>query len=75
MAAVEELAESVVLWGEVEGAGALLSKSITCVLDGTVDLTFAFFHRRSSLVGLPSPILHFEGLAPRKEGDIKRMRE
>ena len=64
------LVKFVVLRRVLEEAGALWAKSITCVPGGAVNLTFAFFRRSNST----SPVLRFEGLAPRMNVVRRRQR-
>lgn len=52
-----------------------MSNSITCASGGMADLDLAFFRLCSSLGGFPSPLLRFEGLAPRRRGDSNATRE
>jgi hypothetical protein len=60
----------------VDPAGTSSAKSMTCVPDGTVDLVFAFFCLRLSLVLFLSPIARFEGLAPRiAKKEVKRKKK
>ena len=62
----------------VDPVGTSSTKSMICVPDGTVDSAFAFFRLRLSFVLSLSPILRFEGPAPKtaeKEGNRLRGRK
>ena len=64
-AAVDGMAELIMLCKVVDLAGMSSTKSMTCMPDGTVDLAFAFFCLRLLLVLSWSLILCFKGLTPR----------